>query len=153
MDSDRFIEVLGHRDGEPLVVEFLASHGISARPKVKRGDFTAHVSNKSRGVEVTFCIAEALDVPDPSQPEGALVLSNVNLYGRAVTGFTPFAGKLPLALTFGSLKSAVVQALGPPVHENEFTGALRWDRRGFCLFADFDEPGQLVGLTIQLPVA
>ena len=151
--NDKFISVLGKYFGEAEITSFLTGLEITDKPKLKRGDVTTHLSNNSLGVELTFRAADALRVSTRDYPDGALVLSNVSLYGDQSDDFQPFVGPLPLGVVFGDSKSALLSKLGVPTRDNEELRLMRWDFQGYCAFAKLSESGVLRVFGIQLPVA
>jgi hypothetical protein len=153
MSDHKFISVLGKYFGEAELTSFLAEFEITDKPKLKRGDTTAHLSNESLGVELTFRDADALRVKTRNYPDGALVLSNVRFYGDNSSTYKPFAEPLPLGVVFGDSKSALLSKLGEPARDNERLKLMRWDLQGFCAFASLSEAGVLETFDIQLPVA
>ena len=148
-----FVSALGLHWGEPGVRDLLASLRIEAEPRLKRGDYTAYLHNHRLGVELTFNEQSALDVPVRDYPAGALVLSNIRLYGAKSGPFEPFTGKLPFELRFGDSTQALIERLGPPDVEGRELGLLmRWDTERYALFAQFSDAGTLNRVSVQTPV-
>ena len=101
---DHLTSLLGRYFDEPEISGFLSDIGVTAIPKLKRGDSTAIVSNGASGIEVTFRDADALDVKTKVYPEGAPVLSSVRFYGIKTDNFAPYTSQLPVAAAFGVSK-------------------------------------------------
>src|SRR5688572_16363292 len=98
MTTKELISLLGKTSVDPSVTAFLAANGITKTPKLKSDDDTAIVKNPKRGLEITFDDERFLDVPSNEYDEGALVLSNVRMYGDEIEGFKRFPGELPYGL-------------------------------------------------------
>lgn len=152
IDEAMLLRVLGGYFGEPEIADFLKMLEIQKVPKLKRGEATDILENPQAGVELTFEDAEGLKVSAREYPDGALVLSNVRLYGIDTGTFSPFSGPLPFGLVFGESKESLIRKFDAPAAENPRLRVLRWDRPGHCIFAKLDKNDSLSKLSMQLPV-
>ena len=154
MNANEFIPLLGQTSEDAAVKKFLASSGISKRPKLKSGDVTAYLVNEKAGMDVTFRDERHLKVKSREYDEGSLVVSNISLYGEGDSSYKKFAGELPLGMTFDLGRKEVQAKLGKkPNWESKDPVSARWDFKGYCLFIDFEKNGKrMKNLAIQLPV-
>jgi hypothetical protein len=146
------IAALGRAWGEGRLRDLVAAFRIKARPVVERGDYTAYLQNRALGIELTFRTADALDVPLREHPSGALVLSNIRLYGPGSSTHTAFKGDLPFGLRFGDTREALIAKFGPPDVDGTFMAVVRWDTERYALFAQMSKAGKLARFGLQLPV-
>lgn len=153
--KDAWVDLLGRDLADPQVEALLSDFAITKRPKIVRGDPTAVVKNESKGIEITFRDAAALDVGARPDQKGKPVLQSVRMYGERHDTFRRFEGKLPLGLGFDMLRPAVEAALGgEPSWENAEAKHARWDLDGFCVFVRFQaDTGAVRIASVQLPVA
>lgn len=155
MTANQFIQLLGQPSGNDEVKAFLSVCGIPKALRMKKGDITVAIPNKKLGIDVTLRDERYLDVRSQSYEEGALVLSNVNMYGSGHPTYRCFEGELPLGLTFAMDRSKSLQQIGknPSWQNKDFTLA-RWDLGAYCLFLSFDKKGQrMTEVAVQLPVS
>lgn len=155
MTANRFVQLLGQPSENDEVKAFLSACGISKTPTLKKGDVTVAIANKKIGIDVTLRDERYLDVRSQSHEEGALVLSNVNMYGDGHSTYRRFEGELPLGLTFDMDRSTSLAQIGknPSWQNKDFTLA-RWDLGAYCLFLSFDKKGERVTeVAVQLPVS
>jgi hypothetical protein len=152
-DMKDWTNLIGHYLGEPTISTFLSECGIVDVPKLKRGDPTAIVANGASGVEVTFRNADALDVKTREYPDGALVLANIRFYGIKTDDFEPYAGTLPLGVSFGAAKQILIERLGTPARDNLTMRQMRWDFDTYCVFAKLAENDGMSIFSVQLPIA
>lgn len=141
---------LGGAWGEPEVRKLVAAFGIDGKPVLKRGDLTAFLHNRPLGVELTFRTADALDVPLRDYAPGALVLSNIRLYGFK-RSHAAFKGDLPFGLRFGDSKDSLITKFGPPDMDSTDIASMRWDTERYALYLRPHDAGRLDLFAIQLP--
>jgi hypothetical protein len=148
------IAALGRAWGESELRDLLAAFRIDGKPVFKRGDLTAFLHNRALGIELTFRVADALDVPPRDPPPGAFVLSSIRLYGPGSSTHAAFKGDLPFGLAFGDSKEAMIAKFGPPDRDGSPIDQtqMRWDTQRYALFTHRDTAGGLDQLSLQAPV-
>jgi hypothetical protein len=151
METD-YRQVLGTYWDEQPLRSFLSSLGISAVPRLRRGNWTGFLQNHKLGIELTFKHEDWLNVALRDYPRGALVLANIRFYGTNMGLFRRFGGQLPLGVRFGASREALIETLGPVDSEAPDIGSLRWDRKEYCVFAILSESGTLIQFSLQLPL-
>ena len=152
------IKLLGLTSDNEKVVDFLVKYGINKNPMLKHGEENAYLENILLGIEITFKDERFLDIKRDEYEEGALVLSNVRMYGpyKDNGDFSRFdEAKLPFGLKYDfDLKEVVSKLKKQPAFVNKSVGIARWDLKDFCLFVTFDKKMQKIRIVaIQLPVA
>ena len=154
MNGNDFIGLLGLTSDDDQIKALLGSCGITVKPKIEEpDDETAIVENKTLGLEITFDDERYLAVKSREYEEGALVLSNVRMYGEGNDTFRSFKGNLPYGLLFGSNRQTAEATLGakPAWVKRDGTYA-RWDFKTHCEFLGFGESDTLGEVDVQLPV-
>jgi hypothetical protein len=154
MNANDFIPLLGLTSDDDNVKAFLANCGIIKIPKLKKDDDTVVVTDKRQGLEITFRDERYLGNKLHEYEEGALVLSNVRMYGDGKEGVQPFKGDLPLDLNFDFGRKEVLAKLNKkPSSENKEMAKARWDFDKYCLFLTFDKLYTKIRIVaVQLPV-
>jgi len=153
MNGDDFIKLLGLTSYDPEVKALLAQCGIRKEPKIPRGDETDVIGVPKLGLEITFRDERYLDVKSAKYPDGALVLSNVRMYGDWSPDFKPFTGTLPHGLTFEVKPPQASKKLGrKPAWEDDDKRHVRWDFPNHCVFLRFASDGKLGEVAVQLPL-
>jgi len=150
IDASSYYKFLGKFHGETDIVNLMNEFDITEKPKLPRGDIDAYLTNHKKGIDFTFTDERHLDVKAINYPEGALVLSNIRFNGVADKHYKKYDGTLPEGVSFGMSKLEVIKLMGNPVVGRR---NLRWDREGYCFFAEFDDADKLIEFAIQLPVA
>jgi hypothetical protein len=148
------IAALGRAWGERELHELLAAFQIKGKPAFKRDDLTAFLQNHALGIELTFRVADALDVPPRDPPPGPFVLSSIRFYGLGSSTHAAFKGDLPFGLAFGDSKEAMIAKFGPPDRDGSPIDPtqMRWDTQRYALFTHRDKAGGLAQLSLQVPV-
>jgi hypothetical protein len=155
MNADDFVLLLGLTYDDDEVKQFLAACGITKKPKVRRDSFDAYLVNKDFGLDITFTDERDVDIRPREYDDGALVLTNIRMYGEGSTqGYKKFTGNLPHGLNFDLGFKAVRAKLGSkPTREDKESASARWDFGTYCLFIDFDKLYERVrSIDLQLPV-
>jgi hypothetical protein len=147
------IAALGRAWGERELHDLLTAFRIEGKPVFKRDDLTAFLQNHVLGIELTFRLADALDVPPREPPPGAFVLSSIRLYGPGSSTHAAFKGDLPFGLAFGDSREAMIAKFGPPDREGTPIDQtqMRWDTQLYALFTHRDKAGGLDELSLQVP--
>lgn len=135
MMSINFRDYLGMHFGQPELCRLFDVFVIQAKPTLVKDDDTAHISNPSIGVELTFRDAAIIDDTDIDLPDGALVLTNVRFYGTVSGRFKPYQGKLPDDTQFGDTLENFVAKFGEPDWKNPTLGKFRWETEKTALLA------------------
>ena len=154
MNGNEFIKLLGLTSDDEKIRKFLSDFGITQKPKLKKGDFDAIVMNEKLGIEITFTDERYLDVKSNDYEEGALVLSNVRMYGDGNDTFKLFSPELPLGLRFDLNRKEAFEKIGQkPARDNKETAKARWDFKNYCLFLTFDKKYSKIRIVaVQLPL-
>lgn len=153
-DGNNLISLLGLTSEANEVRAFLAASEISRKPKPKRGDVTDVLLNHDLGLEITFRDEANLDVRSRDYEEGALVLSNIRMYGKGHSVFKPFPGELPMGLSLDQKPEEARATLGEPTRQNPQGTFFRWDRPGFVVFLRTDSNRErITEVAVQLPMA
>jgi hypothetical protein len=159
-----YTKYLGRYFTEKEIYELLNLFSISEEPKISKGDTTGHVSSMKNGIELTFRDEKYLKNKNNTYPEGAAVLSNIRFVGHGTNEFSKYSGKLYETISFeSSKKTDLIKAFGYPsdpkykkngkLEVGEDDSLMRWDKDGYCFFADFDGANKLIEFAIQLPIA
>ena len=153
MQTQNYIDAIGHYYGEPQIEVLLTHVGAVKQPKIKRGERSANVVNETLGIELAFTHADMLDVVNPSKyPDGAIVLSSVHFYADAYGAFKKYHGELPHGIQTNMGLKDVIKLLGEPSFANEYIGVYRWDRGQHCVFVDCEVGQKITQVGVQLPV-
>jgi hypothetical protein len=154
LNGNDFVSLLGQTSDDEGPKALLAACGVSRKLKIKKGDLTEVIACKDLGLEVTFRDERHLDVKKKEYEDGALVLSNIRMYGSGHQSFRPFEGALPFGLSFDKKPDDARTALGDaPAVENPQRTLARWDRPDYSLFIRTDAQRERVTeVSVQLPV-
>lgn len=146
-----YAKYIGLYFGEQSLSDWLARLGIQEKPRLKRGDDTTFLANRSQGIELSFEDSEFLSRPQRAYPDGALVLSNIRFYGVETDDFSVYTGELPFGIRFAEDKANVVSRIGVPEAENPKGTKLRWNKDGILLFVSLDDNNRVAVVSIQHP--
>lgn len=157
MSGTNLTRLLGSTFEDDDVQRFLKDCGVSVskRPTKKLGSSNAFLSNKKRGVDITFKDEADVEFRKHDYDDGDLVLVNVRMYGAGSNmGYEPFTGELPYGLTLEDGLPEVRTRLGKaPAWSDKSTSKSRWDFKDHCLFVSFDKQyKRIVSLSVQLPL-
>ena len=144
---------LGMQFGQPELDELLTEFKISAIPKIKRDDTSAHILNAEIGVELTFRDAAAVANSAEDLPEGVLILSNIRYYGVATDIFKPYLGELPEGFFFGESREGLLKRMGDPNRKNSSNTKFSWDNERSSILATLDRSDKVDIVALQLKVA
>lgn len=117
MQKEEMFVAIGRYFGETEITELMQKLDLIGKPKRKRGEDDAYVMAPDIGIELGFTDEEALEPPllDAREyPDGALVLTNVEFFGRRSGNYIPHSGNLPDGLIFGMTKQEVQNLFGAP---------------------------------------
>jgi hypothetical protein len=153
MNANDFIKLLGSTYDDTSVKSLLTTLGITKKPKPARGDYDAVLTSPKTGVEVTFTDERFLDVRPKDYDDGALVVSNIRVYGDG-SDFSRFKGEAPHGLSFDFDRKAALAKMGKkPAWENDEKTSARWDLKTYCVFVDFHGAKKgIASVSVQLPV-
>ena len=155
MNANEFIPLLGMIYDDEDVKRFLTGCGITKKPKMKQDSSDAYLVNKKLGLDITFTDERDVEVTSREYQDGALVLSNIRMYGEGSSlNYQRFNGELPHGLSFDLGLLEVQAKFGrKPSAANKNLGITRWDFKTYCLFINFDKTFKRIqSLAIQLPV-
>jgi hypothetical protein len=146
------IGLLGKASDSPEVDTWLKQAGATP-PKLKKGDFDAHVVLADDGLELTFTDEAKFNMRnDLAIGEGALLLTAVRFTSASVPDFKPYPGALPYGLAFTNSQSEVHGVIGKAEMSNPRLRIDRWTRDEHWVFAKYNQGlGGLQDLTVQLP--
>ena len=155
MTKEDIFAAIGCFFNEAPVTQLLTQFDISEKPRLPRNDDVAYLSDKVKGIEVAFTDASTLDEPFASArsyPEGALVLTSVDFFGRPGRKFAVYQGELPVELRFGMSRKDVEKLLGPADDEAMDGDIAKWIDGHKCLVCEFDEDA-LTQVSCQMALA
>lgn len=80
MNANEIIPLIGLTADDQKVKDFLVACGMKKKPRLKKGEESAYLTNEKQGIEITFGDERELELQ--GYEEGALVLWNVRMYGE-----------------------------------------------------------------------